>query len=134
MPPLYTFEKQRAEGDCGIACLAMFIGRSYEDVLAAASAAEFDMQLHRRGVYLTQLVRIADHFGVTLKRQKMFQPDEASGLLSVVLRSAAFACPDHTVVLHEGLIFELAYQQIWDYEDFVKDYRAKVGPLLVRVA
>jgi ABC-type bacteriocin/lantibiotic exporter with double-glycine peptidase domain len=131
MPPLYTFEQQRAEGDCGIACLAMFIGRSYEDVLAAASASEFDVQIHRRGIYLTQIIRIAKRFGVTLRRQKTFQPDEVAGLLSVTLRSTAFERPDHIVILHEGLILEMAYQQVWDYEDFIREHKAKIGTLLV---
>ena len=58
-----TLVRQRMPTDCGVCCLAMLTGRSYEHVLAAiADAFEFESGLRRSQVALERLGFAADDF------------------------------------------------------------------------
>ena len=64
--PFVETIKQRGKADCCIAALAMLLGRTYEDVLAAAITKKHP-QPHATGMYtLRQLQATARRLGIAL--------------------------------------------------------------------
>ncbi len=101
--PVFQVIRQRTEEDCAIAAVAMLTGRSYEDVLVAASA--LDTKAHRRGLYTTQIKRLSKALGTPLRRVVAAEVlDDAEGLLEIKRRGAAQS--DHVVFFSHGLIFD----------------------------
>jgi len=115
---------QRHESDCGVACLAMFLGVSYEDALIAIGSEA--PSVLKRGVWWTHLKRAAETLGTRMVvKRKWSETDE--GLLQVKYRKGY-----HVVVLRHGLIFDTD-QRIWTFDDFKHaPPKAPFGPLLVR--
>lgn len=124
--PVIQLVLQRSEGDCCIAVLAMYLGLSYEDVLAAA--AQIDQNIHHKGMWNWQIKETARVLGVNLKQRRKWDYDTADGVL--VLTSKTHF--DHVVVLTSGLIFDTE-GCVWAPDVFMsyKHYRATL--LLTRI-
>lgn len=107
---------QRHDMDCGVACLAMLLGKSYEDVLMS-----FKHNVVRSGVTLRQLRHAAKRLGFCLSwSRKLGDLDTETGILCV--RSVKWR-NDHLVVLKDGMIVDTD-ATIWDQDVFMAAYEA----------
>lgn len=124
MPPVVSMVPQRHAGDCGVACLAMFLSVSYEEALLAFS--EEALTVLRRGVHWPHLVRAGALLGATLKVRRKWDAETDEGIVHVRFRSGAA----HVVVLRGGLFFETNFD-VWEPDDYWAAFKAKPGSILV---
>lgn len=64
--------RQRMRTDCGVACLAMIAGATYEEAAAAFEAAGLHLQRKSKKPYMSNfrdLVAAASHLGLQLRRR-----------------------------------------------------------------
>jgi ABC-type bacteriocin/lantibiotic exporter with double-glycine peptidase domain len=88
-----TIVRQRAEGDCGIAALAMVVGLAYEDTYI--EVAKVDPRWRgKRGLYNRELVVVAQRLGLELQPTRRFDLDHDDGVLRIRVNG-------HTSPLHE---------------------------------
>ena len=113
--PIITVIVQRAESDCGVAALAMILGKTYEEVLVACGHDH--PRVLTKGLWATGMSRVAASLGVTLTRKRTFDVETAFGLLCL---------SDHVVVLKNGLIIDPGDGSVWDADVYLatKDERA----------
>ncbi len=122
--PIIQVITQRSKSDCGVSCLAMVLGVSYEDALVAVAAEA--PRVMTCGVWLTELERAAVRLGRSFRRRRKFDMEDASGILNVL----SDAWPhNHLVVLLAGMIFDTD-GTIWEAQDFLKVQQARPGVLL----
>lgn len=63
---LFNHVRQRGTGDCGLACLAMMVGMSWDDTLAVVFKGIFD---HQPGMSDAQLMgALGFHFGLNVNK------------------------------------------------------------------
>lgn len=117
--------EQRGEGDCCIAVLAMLLGMSYEDVLAAASQT-MGAKVHREGMWTHQILRTAKAIGSPLKKKKSWDLETDTGI--VVLENTYAS---HVVVAWEGLLLDTS-GTIWQPDVYLKHYEYTPVEFLVR--
>ena len=127
--PVVQIVTQKAAGDCGIVVLAMYLGKSYEDVFAA-TVQETNAHIHNDGMWVTQIKRVAKALGVTLRRQKAWNMDEDAGML-ILDGSRRTDGMHHVVLLKAGLIFNTD-GLVWEPDVFLKHFRYRPTGLLVR--
>lgn len=123
--PLITVVAQRHPADCGVSCLAMFLGVSYEDALIALGGEV--PQILKRGVFFTELTRAADKLGARMRLKARWDAEADEGIAQVQFKKGT----NHVVVVREGLFFDTDYS-VWAPEDYVKAKKVKMGSLLVR--
>jgi ABC-type bacteriocin/lantibiotic exporter with double-glycine peptidase domain len=113
----------REPNDCAICVLAMYLGRSYEDVLRVVAVKDRSYQ-GRQGLRLHEVERIARELGTPLRRLRKFEVATAYGMLSL---------PDHLVLLRNGVVVdpEPGGATLWDVEDYLHTYDCRPGVLLV---
>jgi ABC-type bacteriocin/lantibiotic exporter with double-glycine peptidase domain len=99
--PIIKAIYQRYGMDCGVACLAMICGVTYETALVAVARKQPDVCA--AGVWSKHLVAGADHLGFTLRKRQRFDLDADTGILNV---SSPAWRNDHLVVLWEGRIID----------------------------
>jgi len=99
--PIIRTVRQRHGADCGVACLAMLTGVSYEEALVAATNKP--ETFCKSGLFPADLKRAAKALGYTLRAKKRFDLETDTGILWVLVPT--FASP-HLVVLWEGLIID----------------------------
>jgi predicted double-glycine peptidase len=122
--PMIAMVRQRHDNDCGVACLAMYLGISYEDALIAFGGEA--PEVLRSGVFWSQLKRAAANHGIKMVLRRKWEPTD-EGILQVRYRK-----DHHVVVLRHGLIFDTDYR-VWPVRDFyATPPKAPFGPLLVR--
>ena len=130
--PYVRFVKQQTKDDCGVCSLAMFFGITYEDALAASVMATKDSKLHRRGLYATQLVRIAKQFGVDLVVRRKCDLESTHGLLIVEFPPDKTGNMDrHVVLVKHGTIYDPNDGTIWDAEAYVDTWSVKITSCIV---
>ena len=114
--------------DCALWCLATFLSRPYEEIVAAA--ARIDRDAGFDGLYLGQMIRIAAGFNVTLKRRETINVDEDTGILGVVLPHYTHG---HVVILKRGQVIDMRGRgvSIWDADVWLASKRAKADGILV---
>ncbi len=124
LQPLINLIPQRHIADCGVTCLAMFLGVTYEDALLAFDDGS---RVIRSGVWFPDLRRAAAKLGIPtrVKRAPDIELDE--GILKVEFRRGE----THVVVLREGILFDTDFS-VWRPEDYCAAKRAKLGALLIR--
>lgn len=131
LAPYFHMVTQRGRGDCTVCCLAMLLGITYEDALEAMS----HVATHpHHGMYVSDIQRAAAVLNRPLKIRRKFNPETASGILSIARtrRLSRVWARDHAVILREGIIADPADGMIYlDYETFITDTGAKVGSLLM---
>lgn len=115
--PVMRVVTARGIGDCGIACLAMMLGKSYEDVFAAAVAHTHDKIVHKHGMWVSQIMRVAKEMGVTLHRRKKWDLESSVGILGMTNRNTE---EGHVVVLKEGYIIDVD-GTIWAADVYFKN-------------
>ena len=104
---------QRNDADCAIATLATLTGLPSEEVLiAAARTAPCE-----NGLYLTQVMAVAEELGVTLTQKKKgrYDPEVERGVLHV---SNPRKHLYHVVILDRGRIVETD-ASLWDYDVYL---------------
>jgi hypothetical protein len=126
--PILRLERQRAEGDCAIACLASITGRSYEDVLIEA-AKEKGRSPHEEGLYLSAIIRVAERLGYPVRNKRPVNLVKDKGIVSVHY----CAGHEHVLILMAGLIFETFDCTVWLPEEYQKEHRAKFTSVLVPI-
>ena len=125
--PIFHTVRQRSTSDCAVACLASFLGRSYEEILIAAALQTPEI-LHR-GMVNTDLISTARQFGVLLRiKLPSIDLEEDSGILGVRVKGAK--C-EHAVVLSNGLIYDPSTGNVWDAEMYLQNPpKARIVDLL----
>ena len=123
MIPLAIKPIVQTGNDCAIAALAMFTGTPYAEVAAVVVNAA--PRAFARGMWCTEMQRVAKSLGVKLRQTRRFNVDEDTGILCVDNPGGA-----HAVVLFHGLIVNSADGQIWEPEAYFIEARAKPRVLL----
>jgi ABC-type bacteriocin/lantibiotic exporter with double-glycine peptidase domain len=70
---------QRHAGDCGVACLSMFLAVDYDEVLIVVG--QVAPRALKNGMYLTEMIRVAEKLGTPLVKRR-YHP-EMEGILRV---------------------------------------------------
>lgn len=120
------------QGDCGIVALAQLLGVSYEDVLE--KFAGVTDAAHKKGVYVTQIMQVAELLGTPLKRKRKFDAEEACGILSLKCAKNRFD-KEHVALLRWGLVFDHQKDgqgEVWEYDPYMSHYGGKATCILVR--
>lgn len=125
----HQLHQQRGKRDCGVACLATLLGRSYEEVLLATFT--ISPNVLKKGIYSSDLQKIAATFKTELKRRPApVDLDDRTGILEVKLKSGR----EHFVFLANGLVFDPEeLGQAWDVNTYVKHHKAVVQGLTEEV-
>jgi len=124
------FVAKHASSDCGIASLAMYLDKSYEDILATAAFITKNRKVHRSGVYVTELIRIAHQYGVSLRQKRHISYNDSLTVFGILI----VMYPNknrHAVLLREGQIFDPDDYSVWDYDSFLTQGDCKPTMLLV---
>ena len=100
---------QREHSDCGLACISMYLGSSYEDVLRVVST--LDRHKGKRGLWSNTIKRVAASLGHTLKVRRRIEWDDDYGILRL---------PDHAVILRNGLIIE-TNGTVWEADTYLRN-------------
>lgn len=103
----------RADGDCGIASLAMLLNLSYEDVFVAAAAVD-PKRRGRNGLTIKEVRAIAKKLGVKLAYKRKFKLSEQDGIVGLENTGDD---EGHWATVKEGIVFETngAVYSIEDY-------------------
>jgi ABC-type bacteriocin/lantibiotic exporter with double-glycine peptidase domain len=133
-PNMEPIIAQRRDQDCGVAALALYVHRRYEDVFVAA-IQRCPTMVKDGGLTLDDLVAIAKSFGYGLKRvhYRKVDLDSDAGVLGVNWnKPKEHGSRGHWVVLREGTIICPRLPSVWDADDYLKIENGRVGTLLVR--
>ena len=116
---------QLGEADCAVTALAMYLGRPYREVSEAAMRTS--PHVHQRGLWATEMRRIAKRLGVTLRSVRAPVPNitERTGILCVKRKAV-----EHAAVLFQGVLIDPRDGQLWDLETWVATRCWKVTALL----
>lgn len=114
--------------DCAVWCLATFLSRPYEEVVAAA--ARVDARAGLNGLDDEQMLAIARSFGVRLRVKQTPDLEEDTGILGVRFPHYRH---EHAVVLWEGRIFDMRGKGItaWLADAWLKSKRGVPTTILV---
>jgi hypothetical protein len=115
----------REPNDCAVCVLAMYLGRTYEDVLREVAVRDRPWQ-GRQGLRLREIEQIARALGTTLRRLRKYDLYNAYGMLSL---------PNHLVLVRSGMIVdpEPGGATLWEVDDFLHAYAVRPGVLLVAI-
>lgn len=122
--PILKVIAQRHENDCGVACLAMLLGVSYENALVAI--AQTEPNVCARGLYFRDLTAAAKRLGYRLTRRKQFDIEADTGILNLSSHRWRY---EHLVILREGLILETD-GTLWEAAVYLAHHKATSGTLL----
>jgi ABC-type bacteriocin/lantibiotic exporter with double-glycine peptidase domain len=126
--PIIRVVLQRHPADCGVACLAMLCGVSYENALVAI--AQYQPDVCVSGLQLRDLRAAARRIGFALKAQRHYDIETDTGILNLSFKKRRL---EHLVVLREGLVIETD-GTLWDAELYLNQNKAVPGYLLVAEA
>ena len=129
--PFVTLVIQRQHGDCGLAALAMLLGLSYEDVLAAAVTRRRPKP-HVGGMYTREVTFLARRLGTPLAFTRTWDLETDCGLLTVEKTkiTAADTFTQHLVLLKFGLVFDTD-GTVWEPETYFAQHDFRPVSLLV---
>lgn len=121
----FQIHPQRSKRDCGVATLATLLGRSYEDVLLAA--AKISPNVLKKGLYSSDLARIAESLDSKLKRHVgQIDLDDKTGILEIKLKNGR----EHFVFLVNGLVYDpQEINQLWDAYTYIRHHKASIQGL-----
>jgi hypothetical protein len=113
----------REKNDCAVCVLAMYLGKSYEDILREVAVRDRPWQ-GRQGLRLFEIEQVARALGTPLRRSRKYDLATAYGMLSL---------PNHLVLLRSGMVVdpEPGGATLWEVEDFLHAYSVRPGVLLV---
>jgi ABC-type bacteriocin/lantibiotic exporter with double-glycine peptidase domain len=124
--------KQRADGDCGIAALAMYSEQSYEDAYVAISKLgpdELTRVRGKQGLYNSHLIAAAKHLGVQLTAVRKYDLDDDEGVLRVRWNKTP-KLGGHFVAVKSGLVFDPTDATATPWRDYLERYDARPCTLL----
>lgn len=117
--------------DCGICTVATLCDKRYEDVVA--EAVQIVGENWKNGLYISQIIELARRFGVTLKRKRKYDIEEATGILNCeILHKGTGGRPrweNHVVVLMDGRVYD-SDLRVWAIDAFRDHYHATFRTLL----
>lgn len=127
--PYLQVVTQRHKTDCGVACLAMLVGKSYEEVVMA-----FHDRVLTHGSTNRQVMAASRRLGYPLKWARAIDLETDIGILMVQGiyqkgKKPLRMC--HLVLLKEGMIFDTD-GTAWDVEAYVAAFKVKVLSLITR--
>lgn len=114
MPMVVQPVVQINEGDCAIAALAMFLGRPYATV--AEAARRVARHAETKGLYTTQIRRVAKALGVQLEKRRHSLEGPYTGLLTTKRKADK---REHVVVLFQGVVLDPLDGLLWDYDTWL---------------
>jgi ABC-type bacteriocin/lantibiotic exporter with double-glycine peptidase domain len=126
--PIIRVVLQRHPADCGVACLAMLCGVSYENALVAVAQYRPDVCI--TGLGLRDMRASALRLGYRLKVRQRYDIETDTGILNLSFKKQKL---EHLVVLREGLVIETD-GTLWDAELYLNQNKAVPGYLLVAEA
>jgi ABC-type bacteriocin/lantibiotic exporter with double-glycine peptidase domain len=126
--PILRVVLQRHSHDCGVACLAMLCGVSYENALVAI--AQDQPNVCAVGLWTAEIKKAAKRLGFRLTVKRRIDLETDTGILNM---SSAKWHTDHVVILREGLIVETD-GTLWEPDVFLRHHEARIGTLLVAEA
>src|SRR5262245_51455634 len=97
--PIMRVVTQRHQMDCGVACLAMICGVSYENALVAV--AQVAPNVCVSGMWTKEIRQAAQRLGYRLRVKRRVDLENDTGILNL---SAHAWASEHVVVLREGLL------------------------------
>ena len=118
----------REQGDCTLACLVMWTGKSYQDVIAACPVGA-----HKKGLWNYQVVEAAALLGSVLTTKRRYDIHEADGIL-MLHPGPAKGRPPHSVVLIDGMVLDPYNGRLWlDVDVYLRQERYRAGVLLTEL-
>jgi ABC-type bacteriocin/lantibiotic exporter with double-glycine peptidase domain len=126
--PILQVQLQRTPMDCGVAVLAMLLGKSYEGVLVVAGSVQPFVLIS--GMYQKDMRKVARLFGFSTRVLKCPKIDLEEDTGALAVESPTWNDGLHMVVLKNGLIFDTD-GSVWDQEVFRSVYQADLKYLLV---
>lgn len=131
--PFVELVPQQERADCGIAALAMLLGKRYLDVYAAAVTKAYPHP-HTTGMYTRQLQQVAARFGVTLALRRTWDLENDCGLLTVEkIDRQPDEYAQHLVLLKFGLVFDTD-MTVWEPADYFEMQGFRPVSILVEEA
>lgn len=126
--------RQRADGDCGVAALAMFAAIAYEDVYAVMT--RIDRRGGKSSLNNADIVKAAKLLGIRLEPTRVFDPEIDDGVLRVRWqgRRGQKNPGGHFVALKYGLIFCPTDAAAFEWRDYLARYEGRACTLLRGVA
>lgn len=122
--------KQRNNMDCGVAALAMLLGKSYGDV--AYAVKQVIEKFPKRGLGLIHLEQVSESLGYPLKRvykKKNYLESNPVGVLGVVGGRMCWA--GHWVIWKEGVIVDPDDGKIYGLDEFTRIFGTRTCTMLV---
>lgn len=113
---------QRSSMDCGLCCLQMLVDRPYDVV--RDEALRVIPHLHERGMYASELTRVARKFGVQLQKRTEWG-DEDVGVLDVRGRKGW----RHFAVLFKGVLVNPSDGMVWSPDVYLETKSGKAQAL-----
>ena len=119
MPPIVQIQVSRAPGDCAVVALAMYLGRPYEDVFAAAVSCTKNIIFHKTGMFWTQIHQTAAVFGAILLTRKVTKTHDLETICGLLGLKATAKREQHVVFVKAGLVFD-SDGTVWEIETYLK--------------
>ena len=128
-PTVVQLTPKHGLSDCYLAALSAYLGKPYEEVVAAAGRAY--PNFWKIGVENKHVISIARRLQTPVKWVRDYDIDEDSGVLSI---NYIVGLNEHVVLLLDGHIYELQDKPItrWDADAYLSVHGARAGCLLVR--
>lgn len=112
--------------DCGIAAIAMLLGKSYEEVSNAA--VKLFPRPHKAGLWTSEMLRLARALKRTLVRVPVARlEDDTTGILIVRQRDGT----SHAVVSFQGVIVDPASGMLFDRDTYLSTTKYRLRALLL---
>jgi hypothetical protein len=124
--------RQRADGDCAVAALAMYAGLAYEDVYAVILRYVDPRAGGRGGLYNVDVILAARLLGLELQATRAFDLDDDEGILRIRWRGVRGRTNPggHMVALRRGLIVCPTDACVMDWQDYLAAYKGRACTLL----
>jgi hypothetical protein len=128
-PTVVALVPKHGLADCVVASLACYLGKPYEEVVAAAGKVY--PNFWKCGLKNIQTTKIARRLGCRVKWVRDYDIEDDSGVLGLNYHTGS---NEHAVVLIDGRIYELEGRQptAWEPDAYLAAHGARPGLLLVR--
>ena len=128
LPP-HNFPER--ENDCAIWAIAAYLGVPYEDVLIEVGRE--DNMGGKKGLHVTQIIRICERLGKTVKLYRKVDLDKDVGILSVWLLERGKKVGHCAVVFSGKVIDSVGGTMVWDADAYCRSDRAIVHGVIKAV-
>ena len=121
---------KRDKHDCGVAALASYLRRDYEEILVAADRVQ--PAFWREGLREVEYIRICKRIGMPSAWTRTFDPDTDDGVLWVTYHDAI---RHHVMLLMDGKVYDPDTNpvSVWDFDDYIRHFAAEPVMLLKEI-